>query len=93
MSIKSYKIKWNYYNRKLTSYDKYLWVKIHKEIAVNENRYLILKYKNISNQIKHRCKKWDGLKWHTFAVAKTPRQALNKIYKMEHFSEEQISLK
>ena len=29
MLIKNYKIKWNYYNRKLTSYDKYLGVDIY----------------------------------------------------------------
>jgi len=88
MLIKNYKIKWNYYNRKLTSYDKYLGVDIYKEILINDNRYIILKYKNTNNQIKYRCKKWNGLRWCSFIVTKTPRQALDRIYELEYFSGE-----
>lgn len=90
--LKGYKIKWNYYNEKLTCHDRYIGAKIYKEFVVNNNQYIILKYKLIDKQIIYICKKWNGQKWCSFATKKNPREALNRVKEEAYWNKEDYSL-
>lgn len=89
MSILNYKLKWNYYNAKMTLFEKQQGWVIYKEIyiSVSDKRYIITK-KKLSN--RYRCKVWTGRNWMPFACKKTPRDAMNVIKKYN--SEEYLQL-
>lgn len=76
MSILNYKFKWNYYNAKITPFEKQQGWVIYKEIYMNEKSYIITK-KKLGN--RYRCKVWTGRNWNTFAYRNTPRKAMNVI--------------
>jgi len=67
--------------------EKSLGAVIYKEILINDNKYIISRYKNTNNQIKYRCKKWSGTRWCSFIVRNTPREIINRIKEMDSYDE------
>lgn len=82
--VLDYKLKWNYYNSKLTQLDIKYKSKIYKEVLINEIRFIIIKYIKNNNEIKYRCKIWTGKRWCSFAIENNPRKALNRIKELAY---------
>lgn len=90
--IREYRIKWNYCNKKLTNFDRYVGSDIYKELVVNNQQFIIIKYILRNKRIRYKCKKWNGVKWYTFAITRNPRQALNRIKKEANYNQEDYLL-